>query len=481
MHLYIGVSCILFAVSSSRVALGANLRFDVTVKSEKIGEFNFFTVDNNTGLNGEFNVNKNNWSIAQLASYLGVHHLNWFQIVLNNSSPNYQFPATFIDAQKGGQGKLWADQIPWYLDETPPPEPILTIGNETYIALAESFTDLNQNQQWDLNEPFIDSNTNRKWDPAKTTPPTFIPPNNQSLLAYSTQGSKLIFRDYPVGANFDFATFLIGDFGNKTYDVLGGFLWSTKVENNITQITSLKAGATFTQGYANKIRLDFGYNKVLKLPTYTFNNSLSPGEVDTFQIPGLAPNTPFMAWIDNLPGINPPGKPDTLLGLFHQNGYLTNYNDNGGSRGTNLASGLKESVKNTNGSINLKVTGKGDFNFDGKLDYSNNPHCQTGNYNLHVKPYDENFPTGGITGLSSQCPPPPPPVCTGGSGGGGCITNRSLQTAYRVMSLFDTDSEDNSEDNSESFTKVPEPTPALGLLALGVWGVFQGLKMRKIK
>lgn len=58
--------------------------------------------------------------------------------------------------------------------------------------------------------------------------------------------------------------------------------------------------------------------------------------------------------------------------------------------------------------------------------------------------------------------PPPPPPCNGGSGGGGC--RRALASNF-----------------TDTPVKVPEPIPALGLLALGVWGTFQGLKIMKDK
>ncbi|HLO48674.1 MAG TPA: hypothetical protein VK211_09700, partial [Kamptonema sp.] len=105
---------------------GAQLSFDVIVKNENVGTISLDAINNGTRLESKFNVTKNNWSLTQLASDLGVDHFNWLQIVVNNSSPSYQFPRTFIDPQLGGQGNLWADNIPWYLDEVPPP-PI--IGN----------------------------------------------------------------------------------------------------------------------------------------------------------------------------------------------------------------------------------------------------------------------------------------------------------------------------------------------------------------
>ena len=59
-------------------------------------------------------------------------------------------------------------------------------------------------------------------------------------------------------------------------------------------------------------------------------------------------------------------------------------------------------------------------------------------------------------------PTQPPPPCNGSSGGGGCRT--------ALASNF-----------TDTPVKIPEPIPVLGLLALGVWGTFQGLKIIKDK
>ncbi|XZO04286.1 MAG: hypothetical protein ACM65L_11460 [Microcoleus sp.] len=94
---------------------GAQIGFDVIVNNEKIGSIDVKSINNNATLQSNFLVTKNNWNLTQLASDLGVDHFNWLQIIVNNSSPDYQLPQTFIDPQLGGQGTLWADNLPWYL------------------------------------------------------------------------------------------------------------------------------------------------------------------------------------------------------------------------------------------------------------------------------------------------------------------------------------------------------------------------------
>ena len=64
--------------------------------------------------------------------------------------------------------------------------------------------------------------------------------------------------------------------------------------------------------------------------------------------------------------------------------------------------------------------------------------------------------------------------CSGGSGGGGCTSaNRFIQ-----------DQSFSSINNGTDYPtpiSIPEPIPVLGLLALGIWGTFQGLKIIKDK
>jgi hypothetical protein len=249
----------------------------------------------------------------------------------------------------------------------------------------------------------------------------------------ATSGNSLLYLDPPndsPGTQIDFETFLIADFGNRTYDTLVGFSWSvemiekTKIEPGpiegmsitITEskprVTKLEPGAVFTREYADLIEQQFGYEKVLKLPTYSFSDALSPGQVDSFAISNVVPNTPFLAWTDNFPDLNPRRTPDTWLGLFDNSGILTRSNDEGGPLQDNWGSGLKGFVGNQS-NLNFKVTGYPDRDFDGQ--YQCNPHPVSGTYQLLVKLYDssdtleDNFRSGFISGQEPDCPPPPPP------------------------------------------------------------------------
>ena len=479
---------------------GAQISFDVIVKNDKVGTISLDAINNGTRLESNFDVTKNNWSLTQLASDLGVNHFNWLQIVVNNSSPSYQFPQTFIDLQPGGQGNVWADNIPWYLDEVPAPPVIGASPNGIKLLLPdEPFTDINANGQWDIGEPFTDVNGNGRWDPFKISPPTFISPNsNQSALDFFSQGSQLTLLDDP-RANFTAVTFLVGDFGNQTYDFLTGFSWSALLyPNGSTQVTGLSEGALFTQQYADLVQQQFGYKKVDKLPTYLFPGTLGAGKVDPFDLSGLQPSAPFVAWTNNFPGVNPPKKPDTILGAFNESGDPIAINDDGGPFGSNWGSGLQGTVNNDS-SLKLKVTGYNDFNFDGLNDFSggpcnggsggggcveNAPHPQVGNYELAVKMYQDYLPSLSSVSRSANR------VDTDKTAFAAKSINQEMSFSKNdvsnIASLYSNDlpsqklSSKKAEDDALSAEAVPEPTTGLGtLLALAVLPVIKRLTNQK--
>lgn len=198
----IGLSVLLDISLLSTAAFGATLapiNFDVIVRNETIGNIKMEvgeTLLRSQGLAGSFEVTKKNessgttMSINELAAFLKVDHLNWFQIVTAKYPGTIpDSPGTFIDPPLGGFGTQWADNRPWYFDEFPAPNPLPQGKAKSGFLLS------------DYLEP-----------------------------------SKLKYEDFPqshpVGAKLDFVTFLIGDFGNQTYDVLGGgFSWQVEVKS----------------------------------------------------------------------------------------------------------------------------------------------------------------------------------------------------------------------------------------------------------
>ncbi|HAX88152.1 MAG TPA: hypothetical protein DCY91_18260 [Cyanobacteria bacterium UBA11370] len=458
----------LFDILVGKATFGATLdtiNFDVIVNNKIVGQVGASSrvnAENEGGIFADFTATGR--TLEQLYTHLGLGsqgHLNWFQIIIDTNFPNLDIqgnPLTvpYIDPPKGGTLNLWADNVPWYLNESAKPS-------------ADTRSEIPELQ--------LDS---------------------QSF------GSVLGYEDFPfgsVGRYVSFKTFLVADFGNQTYDVLGGFSWQVEsnqpkepftdtngngiwdagepftdtngngVLDGLTEVTALQSRAVFTSAYADQIETEFGYTKVLKLPTYKFSKTLSAGTVNSFSKSGLLPSTPFISWTDNLPNTNPSGTPDTILGTFNSSGKPINSNDNGGPLGNNLGSGLSGSV-NGNGTIKLKVSGAPDSNFDGVYQETvcnggsggggcsivNKQHPQSGKYQTLIKLYEDSFPaTGNNVGINGRA--------------------IAARTVDQDLLIWDTD----RSKSSPTPVKVPEPIPALGLLVLGIWGTFQGLKIIKDK
>ena len=110
---------------------------------------------------------------------------------------------------------------------------------------------------------------------------------------------------------------------------------------------------------------------------FHFSDSLSPGKVDTFTIPGLSPSDSFIAFTDNTTNGT---IIDTILGTFDQSGSLIKSDDDTGRKDFSTLSSfsaLSGSVNN-DGTIKLDLTGFPDFGFDGN-------HSRSGDYELFVK------------------------------------------------------------------------------------------------
>jgi hypothetical protein len=111
---------------------------------------------------------------------------------------------------------VWADQVPWYYDETPPPA----------------------GTPYELNRQLLSQG-----DPDGTTLNYFDTPQGQ-----------------PAGTTVNLVTFLISDFQNESYKPLGGFSWSSTIQaDGNAAITTLTPNAPFLQEYQDEIGDEFGY------------------------------------------------------------------------------------------------------------------------------------------------------------------------------------------------------------------------------
>jgi len=229
-------SVALFWTSTWFVSASAKeISFEIVISGEAVGAVTIFTnlpaeFPGEEGLRGAFGILKegadgNTFSLMELEQYLGQDHLNWFQKVISITPPLSGVPAPFIDPPRGGMPGVWADTLPWYFDETLPPPG----------------TPYNPNRQ-----------LQQQGDPAGSTLNYFDTPHAQ-----------------PPGTSLDFVTFLISDYGDKTYVPLGGFSWTSEIQPNGHAVITALASAAFKQEYADEIKADFGFMLVPQPSTFT--------------------------------------------------------------------------------------------------------------------------------------------------------------------------------------------------------------------
>ena len=160
---------------------------------------------------------------------------------LNKDSEGNDLVPPYIDLPPGGNQNVWADDIPWYLNEVPEPG-----------------------------------------DPLQ--------------LEFFISETQLRYIDYPrrpPGGQVQLDTFLVADFGDLTYDVVAGFSWEILSRTNgtfddldgngvwsddepfhvdedspvqdfaiaVSDVVSIEAGAQWQEVYENLIYSDFSYTR----------------------------------------------------------------------------------------------------------------------------------------------------------------------------------------------------------------------------
>lgn len=110
---------------------------------------------------------------------------------------------------------------------------------------------------------------------------------------------------------------------------------------------------------------------------YVFKSSLAPGVARSFipAVSGLEGRIGFFAWTDNTVGDGP--SPDTIMRSLDHNLNQNMFADNTTLVGNGFAS-LFAHHTNSDGTINLEVSGVGDHTFTGN-------HTETGDFNLYIK------------------------------------------------------------------------------------------------
>jgi hypothetical protein len=352
---------------AATLSVGSTANFSVEVNGKALGEIALEVkkdLQGSQGLEGAFT--PTGMTLSDLLGYLGKKeqdkkaptHLNWLQVLTSANLPLPNPQALSIDPIRGGFSRQWADNLPWYFDEEPPPNPLPE--GKRYGAFV--------------------------------------------LQEYTTP-SQLKYIDFvvghPVGAEFSFQTFLVADYGDMTYRPLDyGFQWSVKFEPaparpdvGLTKILDPIKKVKYTPSLFDRLVSDFGYTRrTTPLFSKTFSGTLASGsQRDTYQLDTLIPGSKYTAWINNdLPSNR--CNPNTFLSTSNPgSGYL--YDDNSSPVGNGFASGLTGTVGNS-GTLNLAV-GAANGGARGQ---------DQGNYELFVNVYEN--------GES-------PTFSNGNSGGGG--------------------------------------------------------------
>ncbi|MEG4999307.1 PEP-CTERM sorting domain-containing protein [Microcoleus sp. B4-D4] len=352
----------------SQSAVGATFNFNVSVNGKTIGNIglNEAAGIGGKGLEGSFTPTGR--TIPELMTYLAQgdpnntppNHLNWLQVVTKSiypASASGRPQANFIDPIKGGFSTQLSDSEPWYYDEYVP-------------------------------APLPNKDSYDTW----------------YLRTNQTTNSALSFEDIvrqPPGTQLTFNTFLIADYGDKTYRPLGeGFQWSIESKPHplnpqagIVQLTSPPASVKYNPSLFDSLVSAFGYTRrTTPLLSKTFSGTLASGyQIDNYNLDKLTPGSKYTAWTNNdLPSNR--CNPNTYLSTSSP-GSGGFYDDNSSPLGNGFASGLTGTVGN-NGTLNLAVqAANGGARGEDK-----------GNYELFVNVYED--------GES-------PTFSNGNSGGGG--------------------------------------------------------------
>jgi hypothetical protein len=318
---------------AATLSVGSAANFSVGVNGKALGKIELTVQEDfyrNQGLEGAFT--PTGMTLTDIRRYLGSKeqdrkvptHLNWLQVLTSSNLPLPSPQAPSIDPIIGGFSKQWADNLPWYFDEELRPDP-LPVGKE-YGGSQSGFG--------------LQGNT-----------------IGDSLLQYSD-----FVKGHPIGTEFSFQTFLVADYGDKTYRPLDdGFQWSVKVEPRplnpslgVTKIQDPINKVTYNPSLFDSLVSAFGYTRrTTPLFSKTFSGTLASGsQRDTYQLDKLIPGSKYTAWTNNdLPSNR--CNPNTYLSTS-TTGSRSLYDDNSSPVGNGFASGLTGTVGNS-GTLNLAV------------------------------------------------------------------------------------------------------------------------------
>jgi hypothetical protein len=198
------VVLLLFAGSAEAVPI----TFDVVCASNTVGVVKIDA--NGKGISGSFGTTGNSGTLAAAAAACGEDHFNWYQIITADNQPpkdraGNQLAPPYVDVPPNGYDSafdtIWADNLPWYLDEYAPPA-----GTPNFVT--------------------------------------------DTLLSSQTTKTALDFSDFPGGGdglNLSFMTWLVSLNADSSFHSFhGGFSWDFSIaadgtNNGVTKIATLGA------------------------------------------------------------------------------------------------------------------------------------------------------------------------------------------------------------------------------------------------
>lgn len=202
-------SVLLGAIVLAAPSVALALSFDVNCNGSKVGAV---TVNSDgTGISGGFTsvVGGPPPTLSAAAKACNEDHFNWYQVRIGGDPPpkdaHGNIPTIpFVDPPPGGWDYGWADNLPWYWDETAP---------------------------------------------ANGKNPDGTPYDPAYQLKNQTTADTLKYEDFPAGGNKIFDTWLVSLNADGSFDSWhGGFTWTySKDNNNVTGIASLNGDPTNAQ------------------------------------------------------------------------------------------------------------------------------------------------------------------------------------------------------------------------------------------
>jgi hypothetical protein len=150
----------MFAITALTFACGASAQdgqYDVTCNGQTVGTVYYGPATDPNGAKGaaaNFTIDQEKFGdLSAAAAFCGEDHFNWQQFVIYaNHRPvdagGNPLPLPFLDPPLGGYGDnpdtpsddtLWADQYPWYWNESPGPKPfdLATYTSDTTLTFKD--------------------------------------------------------------------------------------------------------------------------------------------------------------------------------------------------------------------------------------------------------------------------------------------------------------------------------------------------------